>query len=623
MHARAQKKKHAKAGKKSGRRRTAVASAVVLAVLAAFTVRLVDIQVVNAQEHLDNRASISGLVRTEELYGTRGSITDMDGNVLASSTMRYSAALDPSLITAAAPAAEDEEEDAGRVAWGDSSQSIDAYSETVSWRAESNAIGKIVGMEGEDVRAVAADSLADNPDSRWAQLATDLSTQQYRELLELGLPYLTFEPQQSRAYPYGAVAGNLIGFTNSEGPLAGLEDGQNACLQGSNGELTYQQGPRGLMIPGTETVEPAVDGGTVELTIDADLQWYLQQMLAEEVETQQALRGMAMVVEVGTGAVRAAAEVPSVDPNDYTATEGDDRGARIFSAAFEPGSTFKAITAATLLDQGAATPFTPVQASDFETFPNGAAVGDSFSHPTYNYTLAGALIDSSNVALSKLGELVPDEVRAEYLQRFGVGTPTGIGFPGEEAGNPGLPVDQWDAQTHYATTFGQAFTTTMPQVVGAYQTLANGGVRQPLHLIESCTDASGEKTEPELSDPTRVVSEEAADTTMQILENVATQGPVAEQAAVEGYRIALKTGTAQKPDGRGGYLAGRYFTSIVGVVPADDPQYVVMVTLDEPTRVTSSAATAPALHKALMQVVKSYRIMPSEEPGEQLPKFAD
>ncbi|GAA4761942.1 peptidoglycan D,D-transpeptidase FtsI family protein [Microbacterium gilvum] len=595
---------HAKA-RRSVRRRTAVAGAVVVVIVAGFTVRLVDIQVVNAQEHMENRAAYSGITNSQVLYGTRGTIVDSDGTVLASSSMEYLAKFDPQHVKDIEHEGEDGEE----------------Y--TVTWAESAADIGAIVGMTGLEVEKIISDALAADPDSEYALLADGLTTEQYRELVSLGLPYLYFESSQSRAYPNGAVAGNLLGFVGTDGePLAGYESAENSCLQAEDGALTYQQGSDGLIIPGTETTEAAVDGGTLQLTIDSDLQWYMQQMIAEEVGIQGARAGAVMVVEVATGAVRAAAEYPTVDPNDPGATEEADRGSRIFSTTFEPGSTFKAITAATLLDQGAATPETSVTASSHETFPNGAVVGDAFVHPAYDYTLTGALIDSSNVALSKFGELVSDETRYEYLQRFGVGTATDIGFPGEESGLI-YPADQWDGQTHYATTFGQAFTTTMPQVVNAYQTLANGGVREPLHIVESCTAADGTVTEPELSDPERVVSEEAADTTIQLLENVATQGTLADQVAVDGYRIGIKTGTAQKSDGNGGYKAGLYFTSILGVVPADDPQYIVMVTLDEPTRVTSSAATAPALQKAMTQTLKTYRVMPSETSEDPLPKFAE
>ncbi|GAA4197298.1 penicillin-binding protein 2 [Microbacterium oryzae] len=595
---------HAKA-RRSARRRTAIVGAAVAVIVAGFAVRLVDIQVVNAQEHLDNRAAYSGIGFSQVLSGTRGSIVDGEGTVLASSTTQYSAQFDPVHVKDIEHVDEDGRE----------------Y--TVTWEESAADIGEIVGRSGDEVQAIVADALAADAASQYALLADDLTTQQYRELTALGLPYLSFHPVQSRAYPYGAVAGNLIGFVGDDGePLAGYEAAENTCLQATDGSLTYQQGSDGLIIPGTEVTEAPVDGGTLQLTLDADLQWYMQQMIAEETQNQQAQAGAVMVVEVATGAVRAAAEYPTVDPNDPTAVDADDRGSRIFSRTFEPGSTFKAVTAATLLDQGAATPYTSVTASGHEAFPNGAVVGDSFQHAAFNYTLTGALIDSSNVALSKFGELVPDETRYEYLQKFGVGTKTDIGFPGEE---PGLiyPPDQWGAQGHYATTFGQAFTTTMPQVVNAYQTLANDGVREPLHIVESCTKPDGTVTKPELSEPRRVVSEEAADTTIRLLENVATQGSLAPAVAVDGYRIGTKTGTAQKSDGHGGYKAGLYFTSIIGVVPADDPQYIVMVTLDEPTRVTSSAATAPALQKAVTQVVKNYRVMPSEKTEEPLPKFAE
>src|SRR5690606_13369984 len=230
-----------------------------------------------------------------------------------------------------------------------------------------------------------------------------------------------------------------------------------------------------------------------------DLSWYLLQMLKEEVETQQAKAGSIIVADVETGEIKAAVDYPTLDPNDYQATDSEYLGAPSLTRSFEPGSTFKAITAATVLDQGAATPLTQITASGHEQFPNGAVVGDSFSHPSYNYTLAGALIDSSNVALAKLGGLVRDVTRYEYLKKFGVGEKTPIDFSGEPSGVVHDP-DTWDNQTHYATTFGQAFTVTMQQFVSAYQTLANGGVREPVHIVDGCTSADGKTTKAELPD---------------------------------------------------------------------------------------------------------------------------
>ncbi|WP_156759279.1 peptidoglycan D,D-transpeptidase FtsI family protein [Microbacterium karelineae] len=591
---------------RSARRRTSVAAVVILIVLLAFAVRLVDIQVVRAQEHIDDSLQVGNFVGSDTLYGVRGQIVDDEGQVLASSSVRYALAVDPSLAN-----------DVRRI-----DEAGDLYVE--SWGHLAERIGGIVDMSGAEIERIAADALESNPDAQYAPVKTGLTTEQYRALLELDAPMITFETEKSRTYPNGAVAGNLVGFTSiDDTPLAGYEMLENACLESTDGVVEYQRsGDAGVRIPGTTTETPAQDGGTLQLTIDTDLSWYLLQMLKEEVETQQAKAGSIMVADIETGEVKAAVDYPTLDPNDPQAADDDFRGAQVFTRSFEPGSTFKAITTATVLDQGAATPLTEVIASGHEQFPNGAVVGDSFQHPAYRYTVNGAMVDSSNVALSKIGELVSDQTRHDYLEKFGVGTPTPIGFTGEQSGVL-HPADQWDNQTHYATTFGQAYTVTMPQVVSAYQTLANDGVRKPLHIVDGCTSADGEVTQPELPDDERIVSAEAAEQTVQILENVANEGSVSDMIQVPGYRIAAKTGTAQKTDGNGRYKAGVYFTSLVGIAPADDPQYVVMVSLDEPRRVTSSAATAPAFQKAMTQVLKTYRVMPSEEPFEPLPKFTE
>lgn len=589
---------------RSPRRRTVVALGVVLAILIAFVVRLVDIQVVNADDHVADSVRMSlGASRT--LYGTRGPIVDETGDVLAGSILLYDGQLDPSNV--------------GPV----ERKAADGAEVEVPWEQTSAEIAAITGQTAEDVRKIVADARADNPNSQWAPLVRGLSTEQFRALADLELPFLSFAPHPARTYPDGAVAGNLVGFVGTDGDaLAGLELTQDSCLTTEDGHESYSVGKDGVVIPGTLKTEPATDGGTLQLTINRDLQWYLQQMIAEEVHNQAAQFGTAFVVEVATGKVRAAAEYPSVDPNEVDASVRDDRGSRIFTTYFEPGSTFKAITAATLLEEGAATPLTTVTASSSESFPNGARINDHFSHPALTYTLAGALIDSSNVALSKFGSMVSPEVRHDWLERFGVGKTTDIGFLGEEAGEL-HPVSEWDNQTMYTTTFGQAFTVTVPQVASAYQTIANGGVRMPLTMVEGCTQADGTLVKPELPGPERVISETTAKTTSLMVENVAVQGGLAKSIAVPGYRIATKTGTAQKYDPvTKGYKSGVYYTSMVGFAPADDPAYVVMVTLDEPTKVTSSAATAPAFQKAMTQVLKTYRVMPSSsaEP-ELLPKY--
>lgn len=587
---------------RSPRRRTVVALAVVLTVLGAFIIRLVDIQVVNADEHVADsleRALAGGQV----LHGSRGPIVDASGQTLAGSILQYDCQLDPMLI-----AQIDDDIEAEK-------------SSAEPWSTVSASIATITGQKPEDVRAIVSGKLAEDPSSRYAELKKGLSTEQYRALAALGTPYIACLQNPARAYPDGAVAGNLVGFVGVDGDaLEGLERSYDSCLKSTDGVLAYQKGKDGVVIPGTQREQAAVDGGTLQLTINRDLQWYLQQLIGEQVQDMRAERGAILVVETSTGKIRAAAEYPTVDPNDPGGLGEDVRGSRIFEGTFEPGSTFKALTAATVIDAGAQTPRSTVVASSLENFAGGARVRDSFQHPAYTYTLAGVLIDSSNAGISKFSEKVSAGTRFDYFQKFGIGLGSSVEFPGEAAGDI-HPVSEWGAQTTYNTSFGQGLTTTMPELAGAYTAIANDGVRMPLSLVESCTEADGTVIEPDLPEPTRVVSESTSAQMREMLENVFLQAPYANAVEIPGYRLAGKTGTGEKSDGKGGYKAGVYYTTMVGFAPADDPQYLVIVTLDEPKKVTSSAANATAFQKAMTQVLKTYRVMPSTTAPELLPKF--
>lgn len=580
------------------RRRTVVALAVILTVLATFVVRLVDIQVVSADEHVAQ--SLTKLGAGSTIPGQRGSIVDAGGTVLASSVLVYDAQLSPQVIMLM------EEKDP-----------------KLPWAEASDRIAEITGQTGDEVRKIVSDALAENPDSQYAPLKKSLDTEQYIALRDLGLSsYLSMKGRETRVYPNGAVAGNVLGFLDNSGTAqAGIEQMEESCLAPVDGEESYRTGRDGVVIPGSERVVDAVNGGTVQLTINSDLNWYLQQMIAEEAQKQGAKGGTVFVAEVKTGKIRAAAEWPAMDPNDLDSSTPETRYSQIFHKDFEPGSTFKAITAAAAIEGAGLTPLSTVSASSRETFPNGAVINDSFTHPAYNYTLAGGLIDSSNVALSKFGTMVSPDVRYDYLQKFGVGEKT-LGFP-SEVGGILHPVSEWDNQSLYTTTFGQYYTVTAPQLAGAYQAIANGGEKIDLSLIESCTKADGTVATPDAPKHEQIIKEQTAADLTRMLENVAVQGGNADRIQVPGYRVTSKTGTAQVADEvNGGYKAGVYYTSMVGFAPVDDPQYVVVVTLDEPTKVVSSAATASAFQKAMTQVMKTYRVMPSTIPMDALlPKF--
>lgn len=595
---------------RSPRRRTVVALAVVLGVLAAFVVRLVDIQVVNANDHISEAESLA-TGASQTLYGARGQIVDTDGTVLATSTSLYDVQIDPALAVQGI-----DREDAD----GNPITGPDGENEKIAWPELAGRIAAVTGQTADDVQKIVSDALAKDASSQYATIKRYVSTEVYRALADLKLPFLYYDEHPSRVYPDGAVAGNILGFVGSDGtPLEGLEDLQQSCLQPTDGKITYQRGTSGVIIPGTEKETPAVDGGTLKLTIDGDLQWYMQQLIAEETSHYQADWGGIIVMEAKTGKIRAIAETPTVDPNDPGASAADDRGSRLLRVSYEPGSTFKPVTAATAIEQAGLTPTSAVETPDRIEFPNGAVINDSENHPTENLTLTGGLVESSNVAMSQFGTTVSPEVRQQYLERFGVGGGDALNWSGSPDAGFSSDAADWDNQTYYTTTFGQAFTVTPTQVVSVFQTIANGGVRMPARLVESCTEADGTVVTPDEPDPVQVIKPETASQVSQMLENVYAQGTLAADINIPGYRLGVKTGTAQVPDGNGGYKDGLFMTSLVGFAPAENPQYVVLTLFDEPKTNRMSSANRSVFKKAMMQVLTHYRIMPSNEATPLLP----
>ncbi|CAL4859452.1 penicillin-binding protein 2 [Microbacterium sp. MM2322] len=594
---------------RSPRRRTVVALAVVLAVLVAFVVRLVDIQIVNASQHVEDAFS-KGMQTTSTLQGARGSIVDANGSPLATSMLRYNVVVDP-MLAEQGMSLRDEN---GAIVKDDAGDAV-----KVTWPEIAAEIAEVTGQDADDVRATADDAVAKDPKSRYQVIKRLVSTAEFRKLADLQIPFVSFEPVASRSYPDGAVAGNILGFVGSDGkPLEGVEMLQDSCLEPTNGSIRYQRGANGVTIPGTAVEKPAVNGGTLKLTIDSDLQWYMQQLIAEETDRYQADWGGVLVMEVATGKIRAIAETNTVDPNDPGASEPQDRGSRLLRFSFEPGSTFKPVTAATAIEHAGVTPGTTVTVPDRMVFDNGAVVNDSEKHSTENLTLNGGLVTSSNVAMSQFGAMVDPQTRYDYLKKFGAGQPSGLDWSGEPKTTLS-PADTWDNQTKYATTFGQAFTVTAVQVASAYQTFANGGVRMPASLVESCTKADGQVVTPKLAAPERVIKEETAKEVSLMLENVFAQGTLADDVALPGYRMGGKTGTAQISDGKGGYKKNLYFTSLVGFAPAEDPKYVVLTVFDEPKKQRMSSANRSVFKKAMAQVLTHYRVMPSGSETPLLP----
>jgi cell division protein FtsI (penicillin-binding protein 3) len=215
--------------------------------------------------------------------------------------------------------------------------------------------------------------------------------------------------------------------------------------------------------------------------------------------------------------------------------------------------------------------------------------------------------------MSQFGERLSDQERYDDMLAFGLGERTEVGFPGEEPGDLHGGPEGWDNQTKYATMFGQGLTTTAVQIASVYQTIANGGVRMPVRLVDGCGDDT-----PAQSKGTPVISPSAAQQTSAMLERVYLEGWLADKWEIPGYRVAAKTGTAQVPDGNGGYLSG-YLVSVSGFAPADDPRFVVSVSIMNPVKMNSSAASAPVFQQVMSQVLKKYRTVPSGAPAPELP----
>lgn len=582
------------------RRRLAVAVVAVLAIVTVFSIRLVDIQVVRADTY---RTVAGSNYTTSTLWGTRGSIVDENGTVLATSVDRFN-------ITAA-PVNVDPEGFERRIV-------VDGQKKTVhvSVMDALQEISEAVG--GADVQTM-FDALMADPDANFAYLVKSVKLDAFTKVKELGIPWVYSEPQPARSYPNGAVAGNLVGLMGKDGPLSGTEYQWNQCLASENGEVSYAISEDGVRMPGSEVVEqPATDGGTVHLTIDADLNWFAQQALAEQGTAIGAEWGTAMVIDVKTGKIRAAADWPTIDPNDLDSASPEDSGARSFTAPYEPGSVIKPATAASLIDAGKITRTTPFTVHASYSIPGtGAKITDSFWHGDVNYTTAGILVNSSNIGIAQMTELLPLEQRIAYLKKFGFGAETsGAGFLGESKGFV-RSLSETDPVTSVTQQFGQGMTATSAQVASMYQTLANHGVRIPLTLVEGCEKPDGSYTD--VADPqgTRVVSADAADQVVTMLEGMTTQHPYAAKLAVPGYRIAAKSGTAEVASGNG-YGSDR-IVSMAGMFPVDDPQYAVVVTFAKPVTMKSSSAAVPTFNAIVKQVIKTYRVTPSTVPAPDNP----
>lgn len=570
------------------RKRMKVLAVLAVLLIVIITGKLFYIQGMDPRQ-LAERALDSRLV-TLTLPASRGVILAADGTVLADNAMRYRLVADQ--------------------------QNVGKYK---------NDEGVVIGAWG------AAEELAEELDTdpgllyptlhgdrQWSVVADGITSEVWQAIKARDIPGITADEYAIRSYPAGAVGGNLLGFVGSDGQaLAGLELQHDDTLRGTDGEQQYERGLSGDIIPlGDSNITPAKNGQGLQLSLDSDVQYYSQQAIAEQVKKHEADWGSVTIFDVETGRIIAAAEAPSVDPNNPSKVDAEDRGSRIFSGFFEPGSTSKMITAAALLDTGKATPTDEFVVPDTWTAPNGEKFRDSSNHPDQKLTVAGILMQSSNTGTILSGDKLSLEERYDYFSRFGFGQSSGIDFPASTRGML-HPPDEWDGRTKYTVMFGQGVAATSLQTTAAMATIANGGKKVTPQLITGTVDDSGRVTEIAPAEPERIISEQAADELMRMLEGVVVEG-TGQSAQIPGYRAAGKTGTAQAPSEDGGYDG--YTASFDGAAPAEDPKIAVSVTLQRPRKgYYGGTAAAPVFSDVAGFTLRHMGVPPSTEEPDLYP----
>jgi cell division protein FtsI (penicillin-binding protein 3) len=421
-----------------------------------------------------------------------------------------------------------------------------------------------------------------------------------------------FFPERSyiREYPSGSLIASLIGFVNRDGVGAtGLESSMNSTISGKQGKYSYANGYK-AEIPGSQSeIIPAQAGTSIRLTVDRDIQWVAAKAIADVVKSSRALSGTVIVMDPKTGQILAHATAPTFDPNDTTKVSLVAMRNPSVLDVYEPGSTGKVMTLAAAMEEKKITPET-VLTIPYALKRSTKVFHDHEPHPTQRLTTAGVLAVSSNTGSIKIGEMLSNDKLYDYLTKFGIGTKTGSGLPGESRGI--LPkVADWSGTTAPTVAFGQGYSLTAMQATSVFATIANDGVRVSPTVIAGKSDSSGNYTPSATRESVRVISSDTAAKMRLMMESVVSANGTAPSAAIPGYRVAGKTGTAQRIDDTCGCYRG-YTASFIGFAPADNPAYVISVTIQDPKGLHwGGYLGGPVFKKVMSFVLQSKGLAPT------------
>lgn len=580
--------------KKMMRKRLRIIVSVVLVAMVVLAGRLAWVQLVWGPD-----LSAKAVTQRERVYiepARRGEILDRDGQRLAYTMKSRSLTVSPTrLRDELKDKAEIEAQNDGSTE-GMDDKKLDSFltkkmEETLKDMSE--GIPKLIEDSGASTSKVDKDDILNKlkADTQYEVLVRNVDPD---VAVEIANKYhgVAADRQDIRQYPNGAIGENVVGKVSMDGHgQFGFEAARDTELTGIDGQSTEDVSADGQVIPGTlRDVVDTVDGRDVTLTLDLDLQTYVQQKLEKAKANSKASGAEAVVLDAATGQVLAMANTDTVDPNknvEDQLDEGKDFENRSVSHPYEPGSVAKVVTAAAALQEGVTTPDEVHQVPGSIDMA-GVTVNDAWEHGTEPYTTTGIFGKSSNVGTLMIADKLGQEKYAEYLKKFGLGNTTGIELPNESPGSvPDL--EQWSGGTFANLPIGQGQSWTTLQMASVYQALANGGERIEPRIIDSVKGPDGKDEKLEEPEKNQVVSPETAKTTVDMFravfqdDDAGLQNGTAGNAQLKGYQLSGKTGTAQKVDpNTGAYSNSAYWITFAGIAPADDPRFVVAVMLDEP-----------------------------------------
>jgi cell division protein FtsI (penicillin-binding protein 3) len=565
--------------------RIAILVTVIFGVLILFACQLVRVQVIQANAYQAKAAN--EMQSTRVIPAPRGEITDVNGIGFARSVSAINIVVDQTQIS-----------DPARVA---------AF------------VAPILNLPAEDIQNSITGTrkysivLKNARPALWDRLTEELYN--YNKTLEnkeLENRIIGFFPERVfiREYPSGSLVSSLIGFVRADGiGASGLESGQNSVVTGVDGRYSYAPG-YGAEIPGSQRELVAAKSGTnIRLTIDRDVQWVAAEAIATAVKDSAASSGTVIVMDPKTGEIVAHATAPTFNPNNTKNVELSLMRNPSVQDVYEPGSTGKVMTMAAALEEKTVSP-TTVFTVPYMIRRGGEAFHDHDRHPIQHLTTSGILAVSSNTGTIQVGETLSNDTLYNYLRKFGIGSKTGSGLPGESAGLL-RPVSDWSRTTAPTVAFGQGYSLTAMQATSVFATIANNGVRVSPTVIAGTSDASGHFTPAANRTSTRVISEDTAVKLRIMMESVVSAQGTAPSAAIPGYRVAGKTGTANRYDQNTGRYSG-YTASFIGFAPADAPRYVISVTLQEPKNGHYGGSLGgPVFKKVMTFVLQSENVAPT------------